>query len=343
MIKRGLHKIRSSFTTQLALWVAGFVVVTSGIVMGLLTSFSQEVIRNESIDATLQALENTALRIDNNLRLSEMTARMEKHRFRMNRSVIERLLDQNNSQEQLQRSLPNVQLFVTRRDSTHLDTYIAGNERGYRLMEHEGKKVYIFSQPLQSRQYSLTAVCPADDINSKFSRMHQVLLFWGIGGVLLLLIVLYYVIAHHLRPLHLLADTAQSIASGNLDTPIPDSSHKHETGRLQSNLKKMQGSLRAYMDEMQQKQTTLTAHNAELQAAYKEAQTYEDKKAKFLHDMTERMGAPVERLCRNTETVCRNYPDISKAEMQVLQTDIMRDSEEITELLDQLIVEPAAS
>ena len=72
-----LQKIRTSFSTQLSLWVAGFVVVTSGVVIFLLVSFLKDVIRDETIDTTLQVLENTALRIDNTLRQSEMTARLE--------------------------------------------------------------------------------------------------------------------------------------------------------------------------------------------------------------------------------------------------------------------------
>lgn len=85
MVEEGLTKIRTSFSTQLSLWVAGFVVVTMGLVITLLASFSEGVIRDETIDTTLQVLENTALRIDNTLRLSEMTAQREKRRFRINR------------------------------------------------------------------------------------------------------------------------------------------------------------------------------------------------------------------------------------------------------------------
>lgn len=96
-----LQKIRTSFSTQLSLWVAGFVLVTSGVVVFLLVSFSEGVIRDETIDATLQALENTALRIDNTLRQSEMTARLEGERFRVGRSRVERLIEESGSQEQL--------------------------------------------------------------------------------------------------------------------------------------------------------------------------------------------------------------------------------------------------
>ena len=137
--------------------------------------------------------------------------------------------------------------------------------------------------------------------------MRNVILPWGIIGVLVLLYILYIIIGHHLRPLHRLADSAESIADGNLDTPIADTSHQDETGRLQNSLSMMQRKLAAYMDEMQQKQDKLSQQNKELQAAYGEAKAYEEMKAKFLHDMTDRMAAPVEQVCRSTDIICRSY------------------------------------
>ena len=336
-----LQKIRTSFSTQLSLWVAGFVVVISGLVIFLQVRFSKDVILDETTDATLQALENTALRIDNTLRESEMSARLEGQQFRVNRMRIDRLVAESNSLESLRQLLPNAQLFVTRRDSSQLDTYITGAESGYRQLMYDNKDIFIFTQPVGERQFSLAAVCPAEDIYDRYSRMYRLLLFWGIGGVLVLLYILYIVIARHLRPLHQLADAAQSIAEGNLDTSIPDSHHEHESGRLQSSLKKMQESLLDYMNEMQQKQATLSAQNAELQAAYGKAQAYEEKKAKFLHDMTNCMAAPVDQVCRSTNTICRDYAQLSRANMATLQADIMLGVEEITGLLDQLIKDPA--
>lgn len=336
-----IEKIHTSFSTQLALWVACFVVITSCVVIGLLASFSEEGIRDESIDTTLQALENTALRIDNTLRRSEMTARLEGRQMRVNRTLIEHLIDENGSLKQLRQSLPNAQLFVTRRDSSQLDTYIKGSESGYRQLVHDGREMYIFSQSVGDRQYSLTAVCPAEDIYDKYEYMYGVLLNWGVAGVLVIIIVLFFIIARHLRPIHQLADAAQSIADGDMDTHIPHTHYKHESARLQLSLKKMQGSLKAYLNEMQQKQAALSTHNAELQKAYNEAKAYEKKKTKFLNDMTNKMAAPVQLVCRHTDSICRDYAYLSDNEMAALQTDIMHSTDEITELLDQLIKEPA--
>jgi len=337
-----LEKIRTSFSTQLTLWVSCFVVITSCLVIGLLASFSEEGIREESIDTTRQALENTALRIDNTLRRSEMMARLEGRQIQVNRSLIEHLIEENGSLKQIRQSLPNAQLFVTLRDSSQLDTYITGAESGYRQLVHDGREMYIFSQSVGDRQYSLAAVCPAEDIYSKYEYMYGVLLHWGVVGVLIIIIVLFLAIARHLRPIHQLADAAQSIADGNMNTHIPPTHYKHESARLQLSLKKMQRSLKAYLKEMQLKQTELSAHNAELQKAYSEAKAYEQKKTKFLNDMTNRMAPPVKQLCSHTDTICCDYSHLTDNEMDTLQTDIMHCTDEITELLDQLIKEPAS-
>ena len=332
-----LQKIRTSFSTQLSLWVAGFVMATSGVVIFLLTSFSEDVIREETIDTTMQALENTALRIDNTLRQSEIMTRLEKQPMRVNRSRIEGLLEENGSMASLRELLPDAQFYVTRRDSSQLDAYITGVESGYRQLVYNDKDLFVFSQPVGNRQYSLAVVCPAQNIYGRNSRMRNVILPWGIIGVLVLLYILYIIIGHHLRPLHRLADSAESIADGNLDTPIADTSHQDETGRLQNSLSMMQRKLAAYMDEMQQKQDKLSQQNKELQAAYGEAKAYEEMKAKFLHDMTDRMAAPVEQVCRSTDIICRSYSNLKKGEITRCQQEILQGTETITQLLDQLM------
>ena len=336
-----IQKVRTSFTTQLTLWVASLVTVISVVVVGLLAIFSQDVIFDETMDTTLQAMETTALRIDNTLRQNEMSARLEGGQVRVNRAAIDRLIEENGSLSKLRQTLPNSELYVTRRDSTQLGIFIAGEQSGYRRMEHDGREMFIFTQPLGDRPFVLTAVCPAEDVYSRYSRMQGFLLLRGMVGVVILLIVLYFIVGRHLRPLHWLADSAQSIAEGNLDTPIPDAHHEHEAGRLQNSLVKMQQALKAYMTEMQQKQVTLSKQNAELKAAYAEVQAYEVKKTNFVHDMTAQMAQPVERLCQEAETICRDAATMTREEMAQRQAVVMQDSETITQLLDKLMKETA--
>jgi len=316
-----IQKIRASFTTQLSLWVSVFVLIIIGLVIFLLARFSQEVIHDETIDATRQALENTALRIDNTLRLADMAARQEHKTTKVDRALIEQLIEENGYFVILRQSLPNARFSVA-------DAAEAGEPA-------EGE--YSFYQPIGGRSIGLMVVCPASDIYGKYSRMQWLLLVSGVIGVLVLLYIIYYIVGVHLRPLHLLADAAQGITDGHLNTPIPDTHHIDETGRLQNSLSKMQTSLAAYMDEMLQKQSTLSRQNEELQAAYGEAQAYEAMKAKFLRDMTAQMAAPVDTICHSTDSICRNYLSLTKAQMAHQQLAIMQATETIIRLLDQLM------
>jgi methyl-accepting chemotaxis protein len=336
-----IQKVRTSFTTQLTLWVACLVTVISAVVIGLLAVFSQDVIFDETVDTTLQALETTVLRIDNTLRQKEMSARLENGRVRVNRAAIDRLIEENGCLAKLHQTLPNAELYVTHRDSTQLGIFISGEESGYRKLVHEDREMFIFTQPLGDRQFVLAAVCPAEDVYGRYSRMEWFLWLRGVGGVLILLLVLYAVVGRHLRPLNWLADSAQSIANGNLDTPIPDAHHEHEAGRLQNSLAKMQQALKSYMTEIQQKQVTLSNQNAELKAAYAEVQAYEVKKTNFVRDMTVQMAKPVESICQQAETICRNAASMTREEMAQRQTVIIKDSETITQLLDKIMKETA--
>lgn len=336
-----IQKVRTSFTTQLTLWVASLVTVISAVVIGFLALFSQDVIFDETMDTTLQALETTALRIDNTLRQKEMSARLESGQMRVNRAVIDQLIEENGCLSKIRQSLPNAELYVTRRDSTQLGIFIAGEESGYRKMVHEDREMFIFTQPLGDRPFILTAVCPTEDVYGRYSRMEWFLWLRGVVCVLILLFVLNTVVGRHLRPLHWLADSAQSIANGNLDTPIPDTHHEHEAGRLQNSLAKMQQALKTYMTEMQQKQVTLSNQNAELKAAYAEVQAYEVKKTNFVRDMTAQMAKPVESLCQEANTICHDAATMTKEEMTQRQAVITKDSEAITQLLDNLMKETA--
>ena len=331
-MKRWILHIRRSFSTQLALWVAGFVVVIFCIVILLLARFSQEVIREESIETTLQALENTALRIDNTLRKAELTASQEDRTLTVDKFLIERTIDDNNFFTVFHSS----QLFVAGPDDDRFSSYIVPGEGGYKEIEQDGESSYIFYQPVYNKQYSLVVICPSEYIYGQLTSTQLLLLLSGIIGIVVLLLICWRVIVHYLGPLHLLADSAQRIADGHLDETIPDSRQKDEIGQLQNSLSKMQRSQALYMEEMRQKQEALSLQNTQLQDAYEEAQEYDRLKANFVHQMTDQMVGPVDTVCRHTDNIVANYQTLTKAEMAKIQIDILSTTEAITQLLGQL-------
>jgi len=327
-----LQKIHTSFTTRLSLWVAGFVTVILGVVFLLLASFSQETIAEETIDTTLQALENTALRIDNLLSQRDMTAQLEHKRVTVNQPLIERLIRENRYLDVLDQSLPHAHFYVT-------DSIFPG-EKGYCLVKEKGQERYLFYEPIYNCRYSIVVTCLAKDVYSQFAEVQWLLVVTGVIGVLILLVILHVVISHHLRPLRVLADSAQRIADGHLNETIAKSRQSDEIGQLQNSLAKMQCSLSAYMEDMRQKQATLNNQHEALQAAYAEVQEYDQLKAKFLHDMTDQMVVSADTVSRATDIICRDYQQLSMVEMVKLQTEIQISSEAIVQLLDHVIKTP---
>ena len=319
------HLIRSSFTMQLTIWVAGGVLAITAVVIILLARYSQQVIKDESLEISKQLLENMAVRINNELRQADISARLEHRVFTVTKPLVEKLMEENNQMTAIKQLLPNIQLYVVESDE-------AG---GTDPLQQEYQQTYTFKEDIYDRQFSIVAVCPATDLYDKYADMQVFLLLRGIIGVLVLLFILWKVIARHLHPLHVLADSAQRIADGHLDEKIPDTHHQDEIGQLQNSLSKMQHSLADYMEEMRQKQDTLNLQNAQLQEAYSEAQEYERVKDKFLHDMAGELAQPVDTVCRNTYSICADYQTMSKAEMAKKQINILQATETITSLLDQ--------
>lgn len=320
-----IRKIRRSFTTQLTIWVGGGVLLISAVVILLLARFSQEVIRDESIEITQQILENMAVRINNGLRQADISAQLEHRTFTVDKPMIEKMIEESNQLTAIKQSLPHAQFYVTESKAA---------DEGESSVQKDQQN-YTFKESIYGNKFCIVAVCSSHDLFDKYSDIQKFLVMWGVIGVLILLVILWKVIAYHLLPLHRLADSAQSIADGHLNEPIPDSKNKDEIGQLQNSLSKMQLSLAEYMDEMRQKQDTLNRQNARLQEAYSEAQEYEKMKDKFLHDMTSQMTAPVDTVCRNTYSICADYQSMSKAEMAKKQIDILEATEKITLLLDQ--------
>ncbi len=322
-----IEKIRRSFSAQLSLWVSVFLITISAVVILLLARFSQQIVREELIDTTQQSLENTSVKIRNAISQSEIIAQLEHKPFQLDSAYLESLLE-----ESRPRQLPQIQIIA------HPDG-VEENSVSSRL-SHHGVPSYRFYEPLYGTSYGLEVIVPFKAIYSRYQDIQWFLLFTGAVGVLLLLVICWVVITRHLRPLRLLAFSAQRIAGGHLDEPIPASSRKDEIGKLQNALAKMQRSLDSYLDEIRSKQSMLSVQNAKLQEAYSEAEAYDELKKKFINEMTSKMSKPVKSVCQNTEIICADYPTLTKADMARLQIDILSATGEVTQLLEQLLNTP---
>lgn len=127
-------------------------------------------------------------------------------------------------------------------------------EEGMRQMHMDGEHCYVFYKPLGETGCSMAIVCPESDIFRGFNRLRNSVRAIILVGLLVMLFFFIRIITSELKPLRSLAKEAETIASGQFDTQLPELKRIDEIGQLSHSFSDMQHSLVKYIDEL--KETT---------------------------------------------------------------------------------------
>lgn len=123
-------------------------------------------------------------------------------------------------------------------------------EEGMKRMTIDGVDSYVFYKPLGKTGCSMAIVCPESDIFSGFDRLRRTVMAIVSFGLLLMLYLFIRIITRELKPLQQLAHEAETIASGQFDTQLPNFQRTDEIGQLSHSFGNMQQSLVKYIDEL---------------------------------------------------------------------------------------------
>lgn len=222
-------------------------------------------------------------------------------------------------------------------------------ETGYKHVEIQGKHYYVFYKPfvrsavpgryVEDLGWSIGMVYSEDDIFGDYNNLLYSVIIITVVGLLLLLVFCRIFIHRQLLPLRMLAKSAQRIAEGHYDETIPNSWHRDEVGRLQNHFQQMQQSLAVRVGEMEQLTETLEERGEMLQATYEQARAADRMKTNFLHNMTNQMMSPVNKICTNVKTIHQKFGELQEDTFDNLTDEILHRGEKITDLLNQLITD----
>ena len=140
-------------------------------------------------------------------------------------------------------------------------------EEGMKQMELGGEKCYVFYEPLGQTGCSMAIICPESDIFGGFDRLRRTVMTIVLVGLLLMLYFFIRIITRELSPLRRLAVEAETIASGQFDTQLPDFQRTDEIGQLSHSFAGMQQSLVKYIDELKNTTAQKASIESELQVA----------------------------------------------------------------------------
>ena len=228
------------------------------------------------------------------------------------------------------------------------EAMLAG-ETGYKAVIVDGKPCYAFYKPFKQTEirgramtdlgWSAGIIYPEEDIFGSYNRLVWTVFIIAVVGLGLLFVLCRLFIHRQLLPLRRLGKSAQRIAEGLYDEPIPESRNQDEVGRLQNHFHTMQQSLAEHMGELQQLSDALKERGEVLQAAYEQAQGADRIKTNFLYNMSDQMKGPVNSILQSVKTICRRGSELTDEDTSKMVDDIMQRGEKVTALLNQLIAD----
>ena len=220
-------------------------------------------------------------------------------------------------------------------------------QTGYKEFQQNGKDWFVFYKPFNRSvlpgrsmgklNWSAGIVYPEDDIFGQYNRMLSVVVAISLTGLFMLLVLCQWFTHRRLLPLRMLTKSAQRIAEGDYNDPIPDSKQEDEIGQLQEQFQQMQQSLATHVNELNRLRASLQIQGEELRTAYERAQEADKLKTAFLHHMTNQMIAPSQTILTSVDTLCQQWSNMSKEEDAKVVDSIQKDSQTITDLLGGML------
>ena len=143
-----------------------------------------------------------------------------------------------------------------------------GTPACFKFFDMNNQSAYVFYQPVENTNWSIALAVPRIMVDS---------LAIGSGIIMLLFIALALLVAHLVgrfvirratKPLNQLASSADEVAKGNFNAPLPQIKHKDEIRQLRDSFEGMQSSLKTYVEELKDTTASKAAIENELKVAH---------------------------------------------------------------------------
>jgi len=131
----------------------------------------------------------------------------------------------------------------------------------------EKKKTWMVYAPLASNGWALAALFPEDELMADVVRLNHIMLILSLAGILCLLVIIILIAGTITRPLRALSNSAETIATGDLDVELPSIRSKDEVGILAESFAHMKASLKQYILDLTETTAAKERIESELQVA----------------------------------------------------------------------------
>lgn len=137
----------------------------------------------------------------------------------------------------------------------------------YNPFSHEGD-AWMYYTNLPENGWSLGIIFPEEELLAGLHNLYKTLIFLGIAGLLLLLIVITIISKRITTPIERLAAISEQIGLGNFDIPLPPVKNKDEIGKLTHSFEVMKEELKSYIRNLKDTTAAKEKIESELKIAH---------------------------------------------------------------------------
>ncbi len=137
---------------------------------------------------------------------------------------------------------------------------VAGRS-GHGQVRLDGVKSYVYYAPLTRTDWSMAIAVPLSSVVEPGIFIASILLSLLLAGLLVAFFLCQNTVSSASRPLKQLARSAEEVAQGHFDTPLPEIKYNDEIRQLRDSFDDMQHSLTNYISEL----TTATEHRVSME------------------------------------------------------------------------------
>ena len=127
---------------------------------------------------------------------------------------------------------------------------------------------WLSYQPIAATGWSVAIIVPLDELNKTLLQYRDNSVLITVMGLLLLAVIVIVISRRLTVPLLSLTQSSQALARGELDTEIPQFNLNDEVGTLARQFKRMQSSLKDYIEQLNQETAQRERLQGELGAAH---------------------------------------------------------------------------
>ena len=140
-------------------------------------------------------------------------------------------------------------------------------ETGYMTLDIDGRECIVFYSPLKRTEWSMAIVVPRVLILMPAYILSTMVLVLMLIGLIIVFFVSRVAVRRIAKPLGILAASADEVAKGHFDTPLPVLEHDDEISHLRDSFEKMQTSLADYIEKLKESAAQKASYESELNIA----------------------------------------------------------------------------